>query len=98
MAIRCARTCAAPAPSYSFDVQNSVASQGGRVSGSWAETTHNVLGEVTGTVSGETVRARVQAGQFAADITLIFAGSTLRVTLVPYGTHVREVSIQLRRG
>jgi hypothetical protein len=90
--LRCA------SPSYSFDVQNTVTFRQGTITGSWNETTHNVGGQVTGTASGDQVRARVEGGQFAADVTLVPAGNTLRVTLVPRGSDVREVAVMLRRA
>jgi hypothetical protein len=89
--LRCA------SPSYSFDVQNTVTSREGAITGSWNETTHNVGGQVTGTASGDVVRARIEGGEFAADVTLVSTGNTLRVTLVPRGSDVREVTVMLRR-
>jgi hypothetical protein len=86
--LRCA------SPSYNFDVRNRVTSHRGSITGSWNETTHNIGGQVTGTASADRVRARVEGGQFAADVTLAPIGNSLRVTLAPYGTG----SIILRRA
>jgi hypothetical protein len=84
--------------SYNFDIRNSVVARQGKVIGNWDETTRNVSGQVTGSVSGGVVRARVDGGQFKADVTLVTTKGSMRVTLIPYGTSVREVSIQLRRS
>jgi hypothetical protein len=83
--------------SYSFDVQNAVSYRGGRVTGNWDETTRNIGGQVFGVASPNLVRARVEGGQFAADVTLAPKGNSLDVTLVPHGSDVREVAVALRR-
>jgi hypothetical protein len=90
--LRCA------SPSYNFDVQNTVSFRGGEVRGDWAETTHNIGGQLTGTASANLVRAHVQGGQFAADVTLASRRNSLDVTLAPRGTDVREVTVALRRS
>ena len=83
--------------SYSFDVQNTVSYRGGRVTGNWDETTRNIGGKVFGIASPNLVRARVEGGQFAAEVTLVPRGNSLDVTLVPQGTDVRQVAVALRR-
>lgn len=82
---------------YNFDVQNMVTAHRGRINGNWDETTRNIGGQVFGTASPGSVRARVEGGQFAADVTLAAAGNSLRITLDPHGTDVREVAVMLRR-
>lgn len=89
--LRCA------SPSYNFDVQNRVVARRGMIYGSWDETTHNIGGQVSGTASPGLVRARVQGGQFAADVTLAPRGNSLLVRLDPQGSDVREVAVMLRR-
>jgi hypothetical protein len=74
-----------------------VTSRRGVISGSWDETTQHIGGQVTGTASGDQVRARVEGGQFAADVTLAPVGNSLSVTLAPRGTDVRQVEVMLRR-
>jgi hypothetical protein len=90
--LRCA------SPSYHFDVQNSVMARRGRITGSWDETTRNIGGQVFGTASPDVVRARVEGGQFAADVTLVPRGNSLQVMLDPQGSEVREVAVLLRRA
>lgn len=85
-------------PSYNFDIRNTVTARQGRITGSWDEATRNISGQVTGAASGNVVRARVEGAQFTADVTMVPTKGSLRVTLVPYGTSVREVSILLRRS
>jgi hypothetical protein len=84
--------------SYHFDVQNAVTHRQGMITGNWNETTRNVGGQVTGAASGNTVRARVEAGQFTADVTLAPRGNSLIVSLTPHGSNVQEVSVMLRRA
>jgi hypothetical protein len=89
--LRCA------SPSYTFDVQNSVTDHGGMITGRWDETTNNVGGQIVGTASPGLVRARIEGGQFDADVTLAPRGNSLQVTLDPRGSNVREVAVMLRR-
>src|SRR5206468_4930407 len=84
--------------SYHFDVQNTVTHRQGSVTGNWNETTRNVGGQVVGAASGNVVRARVEAGQFTADVTLAPMGNSMSVLLTPHGSDVREVSVMLRRA
>jgi hypothetical protein len=84
-------------PSYNFDIHNSVVARQGEIVGNWVESTRNVSGRVSGAASGDVVRARVDGAQFSASVTLVTTRKSLRVTLIPHGTDVREVAIQLRR-
>lgn len=90
--LRCA------SPSYNFDVQNRAAFHRGTITGNWDETTRNIGGRVFGTASPGLVRARVEGGQFAADVTLAPRGNSLQVTLAPHGTDVQEVAVTLRKA
>ena len=62
------------------------------VTDSWNGTTYNIGVQITGTAFAGRVRARVERGQIAADVTLVPMGNSLRVTLAPHGTDVREVT------
>jgi hypothetical protein len=90
--LRCA------SPSYNFDVRNTVSAHQGRITGNWDETTRNVGGQVFGDASPNLVRARIEGGQFAADVTLAHRGNSLNIRLAPHGTDVREVTVTLRRA
>ena len=82
---------------YNFNVQNMVTARRGTITGSWNETTRNIGGALFGTASAGRIWARVEGGQFAADVTLAPIGNSLSVTLAPHGTEVREVEVLLRR-
>jgi hypothetical protein len=90
--LRCA------SPSYTFDVQNTVNAHQGQITGNWTETTRNVGGQVFGNASPNLVQARVEGGQFAADVTLAYRGNSLDIRLAPHGTDVREVTVTLRKA
>jgi hypothetical protein len=83
--------------SYNFDIQNEVTARGGEISGNWDESTHNISGQISGTASPERVQARVDGGSFSADVTMVSRGNSLRVTLDPQGSDVRQVEVVLRR-
>ena len=83
--------------SYNFDIQNEVTARGGEISGNWDESTHNISGQISGTASPEGVQARVDGGSFSADVTMVSRGNSLRVTLDPQGSDVRQVEVVLRR-
>jgi len=84
-------------PSYNFNVQNAVTHRQGTIAGNWNETTRNIGGQVSGAAFGNTVRARIEGGQFTADVTLAPKGNSMTVSLMPHGSDVREVSVMLRR-
>ena len=43
--------------SYKFELQTTVAHQGGTISGTWNETTRSVVGSISGRISGNTIQA-----------------------------------------
>jgi hypothetical protein len=83
--------------SYRFEVSSSVQSQGGALSGSWSEATRNVSGLVSGRVAAGRIQAKVDAGLFAADLTVSTSGNHQTVLIVPQGSDVKLVAVTLRR-
>jgi hypothetical protein len=85
--------------SYRFEVTSSVsAGGGGRLSGSWSETTRNVGGNINGRASGGRVQVTVLGSAFSANISMVTNGNQQSVSIQPRGpTDVKEVSIQLQR-
>ena len=53
--------------------------------------------QISGTASPERVQARVDGGSFSADVVMVPRGNSLRVTLDPQGSDVRQVEVMLRR-
>jgi hypothetical protein len=89
-------TCASA--SYKVEVSSTVTAQGNQLSGTWSETTRGVTGSVSGTVSGNTIRAVVNGGSFAAGIGISVSGNSQNVTIRPEGgTDIVGVQVSLRR-
>lgn len=84
--------------SYRFEVTSSVAAQGGRLSGSWSETTRGAAGQVTGDVSDGRFRAHVSGPGFTATISVDSSRNRQSVTISPRGTDVTRVSMVLQKG
>ncbi len=88
-------TCASD--SYKFQVMSDVIAQGGRLSGSWSETTRNATGALSGTVSDGKFRANVSAGVFNAGISVDASPNRQTVTITPRGVDIQRVSVVLQR-
>jgi len=84
--------------SYRFEVNSSVESRGGTLSGSWSEMTRNVSGQISGRAAVGRIQARVDAGVFAADLTVNTSGNQQSVAIVPQGADIRIVAVTMRRG
>jgi hypothetical protein len=84
--------------SYKFDVNSTAQSDGGALSGTWAELTRNVTGTLSGRASGGSIQARVTALGFSAGLTVETVGNTQSVTIVPEGNDVRSVKVSMKRG
>jgi hypothetical protein len=84
--------------SYKFELQTTVAHEGGAISGSWNETTRSVVGTISGRISGGTIRAVATAPAVSANLAVETKGNQQSVTIRSPGSEVSEVSITLRRG
>jgi hypothetical protein len=85
--------------SYRLEISSNVISQGGSLSGSWAETTRGVSGNVSGRASGAAISVNVAGAGFTAHLDLRTQGDRQSVTIRPQGgTDVAAVSIALRKG
>jgi hypothetical protein len=84
--------------SYKFEVRSDLVQKGGAISGQWTETSRNLSGNVSGQATGNTIQARVQGGGFAAQLSVATNGNRQAVTIVPQGTDVQEVTVNLSRG
>src|ERR1700722_17103941 len=82
---------------YNFEVQSTVATHQGAVSGNWNETSRNIRGKLLGVWEKDRGRAHVEGGAFEGDVTLTVTGSSFLFTLAPVATEVREVVIILQR-
>ena len=84
--------------SYNFNIESMVASHRGSLTGDWTESTHNVAGQIVGTISNNEIRAHVRAAQFNAALSLSVIGKSLRLALVPQAGNVGEIEVALRRA
>ncbi|MGH6847391.1 MAG: hypothetical protein ACREC0_08110 [Methylocella sp.] len=84
--------------SYRLDISSNVISEGGSLSGSWAEVARGVSGNITGRASGAEIVANVAAAGFAARLDVRTQGDKQSVTIRPQGgAEVSAVSISLRK-
>jgi hypothetical protein len=84
--------------SYRFEVVSSVSANGGRLSGSWNETTRGVAGQLTGNASDGHFSANVSGAGFAATISVASSRSRQSVTITPRGSDVTKVSMVLQKN
>ena len=85
--------------SYRFEINSNVISEGGSLSGSWAEATCGVAGNISGRASGAEILVNVAGAGFTAHLDLRTQGDRQSVTIRPQGgTDVTAVSIALRKG
>ncbi|WP_213771293.1 hypothetical protein [Bradyrhizobium sp. dw_78] len=80
--------------SYKFDLSSDVTSQGGRISGNWAEASRNVFGNLQGTAGGGQIEVFVEANGFAANLTLRTTGNRQTVQISSKG-EIRGVNITM---
>ena len=85
--------------SYRVEISSNVISEGGALSGSWAETTRGLSGNVSGRVTGAEILANVAGAGFTARLNVRTHGDRQSVTIRPQGgTVVSAMSIALRKG
>lgn len=84
---------------YRFEISSNVVADSGSLSGSWAEATHGVSGNISGRASGVEIAANVVGAGFSAHLDVRTKGDRQSVTIKPQGgTDVMAVSIALRKG
>jgi hypothetical protein len=85
--------------SYNFDLTANVAYQSGEISGSWQESTRNVVGGISGRSAGEgrQVQAVAQAPGVTSNITLTTRGNHQSVSIVTPGAEVPEITVSLEK-
>jgi hypothetical protein len=84
--------------SYRFEISSNVISEGSSLSGSWAEVTRGVSGNISGRASGAEIVANVAGAGFTAHLDVRTQGERQSVTIRPQGgTDVAGVSIALRK-
>jgi hypothetical protein len=85
--------------SYRLEISSNVISQRGSLSGSWAEATRGMSGNISGRASGAEIVANVAGAGFTARLDVRTHGDKQSVMIRPQGgTDVSAVSIALRKG
>ena len=84
--------------SYRVEISSNVISDGGSLSGSWADAIRGVSGNISGRASGAEIVANVAGPGFTAHLDLRTQGDRQSVTIRPQGgTDVTAVAIALRK-
>lgn len=84
--------------SYKFEVRSSLQAEGQSIIGTWTETTRQVQGDVSGSVSGERIITSVKGTGFSASLSLTTRGNAQNVSITPSGTDIKSVQIDLKRS
>jgi len=85
--------------SYRLEINSNVISEGGSLSGSWAEATRGIAGNISGRASGAEFFANVAGAGFTARLDVRTHGDKQSVTLKPQGdAGVAAVSIALHKS
>jgi hypothetical protein len=82
--------------SYRFDLGSDLVNQGGRISGTWSESSRGISGSLEGRVGGGRITALVEGAGFSANIRVTTAGQHQSVSIVSQGD-IRQVSISMVR-
>jgi hypothetical protein len=84
--------------SYRVEITSNIVTQGGSLSGSWAEATRGVAGNISGRASGAEIVANVAGAGFTARLDVRTQGERQSVTIRPQdGSDVAAVSIALHK-
>lgn len=88
-------TCASD--SYKFNVVSNVRAEGGALSGSWAETSRNATGRISGSIGPTQISAHVAGAGFTASIGIAARAGRQSVTISPTGTDITNVSVTMSK-
>jgi hypothetical protein len=93
--MRCAGT------DYKFNTSSKLTYSGGKISGSWSETTYDASGTVNGSASGNTVHAVISGDKFSGRMSINVSGSKHTINIVQLdpksGTYRQAASVALHR-
>ena len=93
--MRCAGT------DYKFNTSSKLNYSGGKISGSWSETTYDASGSVSGTAAGNTVHAIISGDKFSGRMSINVSGSSHTINIVQLdpksGAYRQAASVSLHR-
>jgi hypothetical protein len=90
LTLRCA------SDTYNFELQSNVAHSNGIVSGTWAETTRHVGGNIDGNARGNSINVRV-SGTISALLAVNTNANQQSISIQAPGTEMASVAISLSR-
>lgn len=82
----------------SIEVLSAVAHNNGQLSGTWAETTHNINGDMTGQVTPRGFRVVVKGGDLAANMDIILRNGKQIVEIQFFNSVLFGLSMELTKG
>ena len=88
-------TCASD--SFKFNVVSNVVAKDGTIDGTWAETSRNATGHITGSIGPTQISANVAGVGFSARIGIAARGGKQSVTISPTGTDISNVSVTMSK-
>jgi len=91
LTLRCA------SDSYNFELSSDVTYQGGAITGSWSEATHNASGKITGSASGNRIDVSARSENFAANLRLTTMGNRQVVSISSAGSEISGVMLEMSR-
>jgi hypothetical protein len=92
LSLRCA------SDSYKFELASDISYEGGKISGSWNETSRGVVGSLSGRATAGNIQATAQAIGFTADLAIRTTGNNMAVSIRSPGSEISEVSITMAKG
>jgi len=92
LSLRCA------SDSYKFELASEITNNGGSISGSWNETTRQVYGQLSGTMTATNIRAEASSVGFNASLVISTRGNSQSVSIRSPGSEISEVSISMARA
>ena len=91
--MRCAGT------DYKFNTSSKLSDKGGKINGSWSETTYDATGSVSGTAKDNTVHARISGDKFSGRMSINVSDSGHEINIVQLnedtGTYRPAASVSL---
>lgn len=86
---------------HKFSASFNLTYKGGRISGSWSEALYAASGGVTGTASGNSIRARLGGDKFSGRMSINLSGSRHTISIVQFdrgsGAYRPVASLSLHR-
>jgi len=84
--------------SYKFELASDISYEGGKISGSWNETSRGVVGSLSGSATASNIQATAQAIGFTAGLNIRATGNNLAVSIRSPGSEISEVSVSMAKG